>query len=86
MHENRRINPHDILMQQRHSLPPIPFDIVFQLNTVLSVIINSRQSIVNLARLEHEPVFLRVRHYLFKHIFLLCHLSVLFLVVLVYIT
>ncbi len=73
MHEYRGVNPHDVLMQQGHRLPPIAFDIVLKLHPVLAVIVNSRQPVVDFARLEHKPILLGMGNYLFKHIFLLCH-------------
>ena len=49
MHENRGINTYDIFMKKGHGVPPIPFDIIFQLHAVLTIVINGRQTIVNFA-------------------------------------
>ena len=48
VHEHRRVDSHDILVQQRHGFPPIALDVVFQLHTVLSVVIDCAQAVVNL--------------------------------------
>ena len=49
MHENRGINTYDIFMKKGHGVPPIPFDIIFRLHAVLTIVINGRQTIVNFA-------------------------------------
>ena len=49
VHKNGAVNTHDILVQQNHRLPPILLNVVFQLHTVLTVVINSTQSIVDIA-------------------------------------
>ena len=73
VHEDGGIQPHDIVVQLHHALPPILLDVVLQLHAVLSVVIYGAQSIVNLAAGEHETVLLAVGHYLLEYILLLCH-------------
>ena len=48
VHEYSRIDTHDILMHEHHVLPPVLLDIVFQFDTVLTVVIYSAQSVINL--------------------------------------
>ena len=72
VHEHARIYTHDILVEAGHSLPPVTFDVILKLNTHLAIVIDGRQSIVNLAGREDESVFLAVCD---KHLeeFVLCH-------------
>ncbi len=49
MHENSGIDTHNISMQQTHEVPPVPFNIVFQFNAILTVIVNSAKAIVDFA-------------------------------------
>ena len=42
VHEDGRVDAHDVFVEQRHRVPPITFDIVFELNAVLTVVIHSR--------------------------------------------
>ena len=59
-------------MQQHHALPPILLDIVFQLNAVLTIVIDGCQAIINLTTWEDEAILLAVAHNLLEYIFL-CH-------------
>ena len=72
MHEDGRVDAHNVLVEQHHRFPPILLDIVFQLNTVLTVIINGTESVVNFATREDKAIFLAVAHNLLEYIFL-CH-------------
>ena len=49
MHEYSRVDAHDILMQQRHGLPPVTFDIVFHLHAVLTVVIDRAETVIDFA-------------------------------------
>ena len=60
VHENGRVKTHYVLVQKGHCLPPVALDVVFEFNTVLSVVINCSQSVVNLARRKNKSVFLGV--------------------------
>ena len=40
MHEDGRVNAYDIVVEQGHGVPPISLDVVFQLYTVLPVVVN----------------------------------------------
>jgi len=48
VHKNCRIDTHDIFVQQHHALPPILFDVILQLHSHLTVIIDSTQSVINI--------------------------------------
>ena len=60
VHEDGRVDAHHILMQQGHAVPPVFLDIVLQLHTVLSVVIDCAQPVVNLRRGEYETILLTV--------------------------
>jgi len=72
VHENGGVDPHNILIQAGHGLPPVAADIVFQLHPVLPVVLNGAKPVVNLARRENETVLLAVRNKFFEKFFL-CH-------------
>ncbi len=66
MHENSGIDAHDVLVQAGHRLPPIVFDVVFELDAHLAIIVNSGQAVVNLTGREDEAILLAVGHQHFK--------------------
>ena len=70
MHEDRGIQPHDILVQLDHRIPPITLDVILQLHAVLAVVVDGAEPVVYLARGEYEPVLLAVRHQFFEKFFL----------------
>ena len=41
VHEDSGINTHDILVQQRHRVPPVLLDVVLQFHAVLTIVIHS---------------------------------------------
>ncbi len=73
MHEDGRVYTDDILMKERHGVPPIPLDIVFKFHTVLAVVIDCGKSVINLAGLKHEAILFGVAYNLLENIFLGCH-------------
>ena len=66
VHENSGVNAHDILIQAGHGLPPIVFDVVFELDTHLAIVINGCQTVVNLAGREDKAILLAVSYQHFK--------------------
>ena len=40
VHEDGRVDTHDVLVQHRHGLPPVLLNVILQLNTVLTVVIH----------------------------------------------
>jgi hypothetical protein len=73
VHEDGGVDAHDVLMEQHHALPPIFLDVVFQFHTILAVVIDSGQTVVNITAGEDEAIFLAMAHYLLEYIFL-CHI------------
>ncbi len=73
VHENRRVDAYDIVVEHRHRLPPVTLDVVLELYAVLAVVVDGGKAVVDLTRLEHEAVFLGMCHYGFEDIFLFCH-------------
>ena len=73
MHEDGRVDAHDILVEKRHSFPPVAFDVVFQFYAVLVVIVDGSEAVVDFAGLKHKPILFGVGYNFLKHIFLLCH-------------
>ena len=74
VHEDGGIDADDVLVEQHHRLPPVLFDVVLQLHTVLTVVVDSAETIVDITGGEHETVFLAMRNNLLENVFLLCHL------------
>ena len=72
VHENRRVDADDVLVELDHRVPPVAFDIVFQLDAVLAVIVDSSQTVVDFARRKYESVLLAVSDQLLEK-FLLSH-------------
>ena len=58
VHEDGRVNAHDVLMQQDHTLPPIFLYIVLQFHSILAIVVDSPQAIINVARWENETILL----------------------------
>ena len=79
VHEDGRVDAHDVLVQQRHGLPPILFDIVFQLHTELTVVVNGAETVVDFTGREHKTVLFAVRYDFLENVFL-CH-AVFFVIV-----
>ena len=40
VHEDGRVDAHDVLVEQHHALPPILLDVVLQLHAVLTIVVN----------------------------------------------
>ena len=70
VHEDGGIESHDILVQLDHRVPPVALDVVFQLHAVLSVVIDGGQTVVDLARREHESVLLAMGDQFLEKFFL----------------
>ena len=48
VHKDSGVDSHDILVHEHHALPPILLYIVLQFHTVLTIVVDSSESIVNL--------------------------------------
>ena len=72
VHENGGVQPHHVLVQEHHAVPPVAFDIVLQLHAVLPVVVHGGQPVIYFGRWEHVAVFFAVCHQLLENIFL-CH-------------
>ncbi len=78
VHEYCRVDAHDVLVQEHHALPPVFLDVVFQFDSVLSVVIDSAKSVIDFTAGEHETVFFAVAHDFLENVFL-CHFFCMFL-------
>jgi len=56
-----------------HGFPPVLADIVFQLNTILTIIVYSAKAVVYFARGEYKPILLGMGYDFFENFFVLCH-------------
>ena len=74
VHEDGSIDAHDVLVELGHCLPPVALDIVLEFNTVLTVVIDCAQSVIDFTRRENEAILLAVGHQLLENIFLICHI------------
>jgi len=74
VHEDAGVDTHDVLVEQHHRLPPILFDIVLELYSILTIVINGGKAVVNIRTGEDETIFLAMAHNLLKYIFL-CHVK-----------
>ncbi len=75
VHEDGGIDAHDVVVQQHHALPPIALYIVLQFDAHLAVVIDSAQSVVDLAGGKNESILFAMRYDFLENIFLLCHFS-----------
>ena len=66
VHQNSRIEAHNVFMHLHHGLPPVFLDIVFQQCAVWTVIVNSTQSIINFRTLEYITILLSMAYHFFK--------------------
>jgi len=74
MHKDRRVDTHNVIVQQCHELPPILLNVILQLRTVLPIVINSAQTIIDLAGWKNKAVLLRVGDDILKKVvFLISH-------------
>ena len=74
VHEDGRVDAHDVLVQAGHRLPPVILDVVLELDTHLAVIIHGGEAVVDFAGGENEAVLLAVGY---QHLekFILCHMQ-----------
>ena len=73
VHENGRVQPHNIFLQLNHGPPPIGLEIVFQHDAVLPIVIHGTQAVIDLTVLEDKTILLRVGYYCFECVFRLSH-------------
>ena len=57
MHEDSRINTHNIFMHTGHAIPPIIPDIFFQFTAPLTIIIYCLQSIIYFTAGKYKTIF-----------------------------
>ncbi len=48
VHEDGRVDAHDVVVKHGHCLPPVTLDVVLEFHTVLAVVVHSRQTVVYL--------------------------------------
>ena len=72
VHEDGRVDAHDVVVELRHRIPPVALDVVLQFDAHLAVVVHGAQAVVYLARREYEAVFLTVCDE-FLEKFFLCH-------------
>src|SRR5579872_6263914 len=62
MHKDGGIDPYNILVELCHAFPPMILDILLELTAVLTIVIDSAQSVIDLAGREDKTVFLTMRN------------------------
>ncbi len=60
VHEDSRVDTYDVFVEQCHCVPPVALDIVLELYSVLAVIVDCCESVIDFRRLKHKTVFLGV--------------------------
>jgi hypothetical protein len=73
VHEDGRVDAHDVLVELRHGLPPVAADVVLQLDAVRAVVVGGAQAIVDLAAGEHEAILLGMADQGLEAVFLVAH-------------
>ena len=73
VHEHAGIDAHDILVEAGHRLPPVPLDVVLELDAHLAVVVYGGESVINFTRRENESVLLAMGYENLEK-FILCHI------------
>ena len=60
MHENGRVEPHDVLVEAGHGFPPVLANVELKLYAILPIVIHRGEPIVEFAAGEYESVLLAV--------------------------
>ena len=67
------VGAENILIEFNHRIPPITLDVILKFNTILTIIVDCSESIVNLARREYKTILLAVSDKFLEQL-LLCHI------------
>ena len=78
MHEDGAVEAHDVLVHLHHGLPPGLFDVVFQFDAELTVVVDSGEAIIDFRTGEDETVFFGVSHHFLEKFVLICHIFCVF--------
>ena len=68
MHQDRRVEPLDVVARAHHRVPPVVLDVRLELDAERAVVPHRSRPAVDLRRLENEAVPLAQRHELVHHI------------------
>ena len=73
VHEDGGIDADDVLVETGHGIPPVFLDVVFEFRSVLSVVVNRSETVIDFGRREYESIFFAVRYEFLEGFFLSCH-------------
>ena len=73
VHQNRRIQPFDVVARTHHRVPPAILDVLLELHTKRTVVPHRARATVDLGGLEDEAAPLAQRHQLVHHVGLRSH-------------
>ena len=73
VHEDGRVDAHDVLVELHHGLPPVAADVGLQLGAVRAVVVRGAQAVVDLAAGEHEAILLGMADQGLEAVFLIAH-------------
>ncbi len=73
VHEDGRVDAHDVLVELGHGLPPVAADVVLQLHAVRTVVVGGAEAVVDLAAGEHEAILLGMADEGLEPVFLVAH-------------
>ena len=60
VHKDGGVQPCDIVVQVRHALPPVSLDVILQLDAILTIVIDSTETVVDLGGGEDKAILLAV--------------------------
>ena len=60
VHENGRVDAHYVVVEHGHGLPPESFEVVFEFDAVLAVVVHGLKAVVNFGGGKNKAVFLGV--------------------------
>ncbi len=47
VHKDGAVDAHDVLVQQRHGLPPVALDVILEFDAILSIVIDCAQAVID---------------------------------------
>jgi hypothetical protein len=62
MHEDGRINAHNVFIHAGHAIPPIILDIFFQFAAPLTIVVDRLQPIINFTAGKNKAIFFGMRN------------------------
>ena len=73
VHKDGRIDTNDVFVELGHGFPPGVADVLFELGTVLAIVVHSAEAVIYFAALKNVSVFFGVANEVLKCVCFVCH-------------